>query len=581
MEMEYESMKPETLGVINGFFAMSPEAQQSICASLHISLSPAVIARAALCYKAQNAQPTAWQLCFLSAFLRSVKQSPDSFGIMSVSGSPTVIDTFARMRNAYAFLHPNDPRPLSLRDAASLAADTIAALQKRPPFGADAVFCAQPEPKLLAATHGYTAESTYIATADAIPFCAYRRVRKNRRAASGNLIVLLLPDNSLSAEAFSDRIERILLSESARTAVYDSRAIDQAGICGALLSMLSAQNGVRINTDRLPDGADIDSDITKLCGAYQGGVTVVSDSLALPSLLIECQNCGVNCFAFAYVTSDATLSVTNDRAFPLLTLPITFLRELADLRIGHTVTFPDRPQAELVGSLYRLHTPAPAMALTVCATSDCDPYRSGFYATAGILLATVAMGGNPSALTLAAAATLPTTEEESCALFGLLLGFFHVQSALGIASAQTDLSHVSSTKTPALSLICTVAQNQSILSSTAVGQGVISCLAPDQTADGMPNLNSLIALLKHIAQMHEQGQLLSARVVLDTSPLDTLTQMIQEHTYTVEPSLQSIAAHRIPLGILVETAQPIGSTPLAYPASATSPKTENSSDLKN
>lgn len=559
--MQYEFPAPSRRGVVGGFSGFSAESLERFRADLGISLSVAALYRYTNYCQSEGYDPTYDQIYFLDALLSAVKKTPESIAIAGVDGSPIALRTLGRLRQAYNALHPGDNRPLSLSSAASVAADTIAAIQKRPPTGADRVFCADPVPATVAATHGYTPVIALPGADDRVSFSGYRRVRKNTHAMQGDVFFLILPGESMESDTFSDLVVKLLLSEETRGIVSDSRIVGITGLMGAVLSMT---NRIRINIDQLPPRADGTHELSDLCGMYRGGIVAVCNSPRLSALIAFCRDNALSFYTFGNISEEERIAVTNNQYAPLASFSAGFLREMADMRVGYRMQVPELPDCSLLGSLRRIQTPLPAMSVTVEAAAGDDAFKSGFYAAAGAVLGAVAIGGQYGNLAFAAAATVPDAPENYGALSGLLLGLFHLQSTIHISSAQPDLSRTGDHA--ALSLICALPENCKTVPSVLTGRGAVTCYAPEGSADGYIGFDSFIALMQRISALHREGKILSARLILDNAPLSVFRQMQQDAPYTVAPELLSVAEQRIPLGVLLETAAPLGNYTLAFPS---------------
>ena len=115
-------------------------------------------------------------------------------------------------------------------------------------------------------------------------------------------------------------------------------------------------------------------------------------------------------------------------------------------------------------------------------------------------------------------------------------------------------------------VICALPENCKTVPSVLTGRGAVTCYAPEGSADGYIGFDSFIALMQRISALHREGKILSARLILDNAPLSVFRQMQQDAPYTVAPELLSVAEQRIPLGVLLETAAPLGNHTLAFPA---------------
>lgn len=559
--MQYEFPAPCRRGVIEGFSHFSPEGIKQFRTDLGISLSVDALRRYAVYCQSEGYNPTYDQIFFLDALLSNVRKTPESIAITEIDGSAATAQIFGQMKQAYHTSHPDDSRPLSLSDAASVAADTIAAMQKRPPTGADTVFCANPVSPLIAATHGYAPVVTISDSTHQVSFSGYRRVRKNLRSGANDLFLLILPGSSTDASTFARLMESLLLSNETREIVGDSRIVGTTGLIGAVLSMTDR---LRINVDQLPPRPDGTHELSDLCGMYKDGVVAACSSPRLSALIAYCRDHALSFYTFGNVPDENRITITNNQYAPLASFSAAFLHSMVDMRVGYRMQIPESSDFVLHGSMQRITAPVPAMAITVRADRGDAACKSGFYAAAGVVLGAVAMSGQYGSLAFAAAATVPHAPADYGALSGLLLGLFHLQSSLALPSAQTDVSRVGTS--PVLSLICALPEHCKIVPSTLTGAGVVTCYAPESSADGYIEFDSFVALLQKISALHREGKILSARLILDASPLSVFRLMQGNAPYTVAPELREIAEQSIPIGVLLETAAPLNEHTLAVPA---------------
>ena len=479
------------------------------------------------------------------------------------SNDSAVAETYADMMKKRHELFPDAKIPMSLEEGLGLATGYLARAGKAPAFGTLLTLSKKQADSTTIGANALVSENGFmLACLDACPLPAQ----------SNDLFALLLPeDGGFSSAKYSTLLDALLVDPAFGKKVKSLRILGNGGVLEALLK---ETDGAWIDLARLSiTGNEVP--LAHLVDAFTTMALVRIPRESEKEVFYLSKAHGIRSLIFATATDGSTYTIRRDTT-EALTLDVLFLRSfhaLTPMKIalqneadGTPVTPSQSPITQRQCKYLDLPKPEAAshallhgsqLCAPASATLESAPFTNAFY-TALTAVTNLVLSGVPyPEQELAIGLSCGTAERErsqaAASALSSILGIYRLQAELGIRSSEIALREDASGNTTELAVFARAASGSPCPVFFQEHLSTVYCMAPKLRPDGLPNSNSLKALLGQLSALREQGNLLSATVLRGQTVTEMLLQMETEE-YDCHLQNERIATGEpLPFAVLVET----------------------------
>ncbi len=528
----------ELLGYVKDFTNYIPQQLEQMKKDLELVMPLPMLNYVASYYRTQaKRDPQVDELKLLDSLFYKASTAADAIAPIEVlTNDSFVAQTYADLMQKRALCQQNTNAPLSFAQALNMPSqylkrigkyevsyDTIPVLERT----ADAPFSS-------------VSRNVFLSEDGELRLRLLKKAK--RQMICGDVILLLLPTEQSSNVDYQIAMSELLATPLLSEQLLQLCKVDKKGLLHAILSIAY--------------GAEI-----RLSALSRKG-----EAVSLFTLISDCENCylmrvpqnavadisgfaqtkGLYTASLATANADATLRIvrTNQESFALDTV---FLRSLIYLRTVRAQLQNEEPTQQLTlthtfrnPQSNRYLTDAQALParetisygdLTV-ASAHTQPKSSFFlHALYSVLvpvsqLALCGADYSKQALSLylniPKHATDPATAGEICSM---ILGFYRAQAELALPAMQSTVEFAENLLHPTLSVISTAASRPTLPTALQKSGARVYLVALDLDDTGMPSFHMLRKLLGDLCAWYRSGRILSAKLILEKTPIEALTAM--------------------------------------------------------
>lgn len=556
----------ENKGLVRGFGSYSASQLEKVRADLGISMPLSLLTRCATYYRNYlKRDPSVEELKLLDLFSARLGTSPDALSLTELSSPDEfVLGTYADCLRKRKTVKPNAPAHPSLKEIVEITGAYQARLGHRRPEDHSAVLIPEDRTACFASSLAPNCLSIVGSPAQlrVLPE-GTRRISKD-----DDRILLLSSPSESSPIQYQLAIGELLNDKELTDRLIGLRTV---GAYGLLYDLLFLTESVWLDVSCLSRVRET-VPLRLLAAGYAGDRLIRVSAPDVPTVLSLCRSYGVRASVFGITTADGKIRISNQHS-PDVLLDAELLRMLcpvtpfgaqlasedpvAPLHISHTCVYNGQcaylagdaaPTKESLSLLSHVHAGGYVEA-------KASPFLQTVYATVAPLCALAVSGCGFGEITLRPSMTVPPfskDEQENASATSALLGFYRVQSELGIHSAGLSLISDERARTTKFSVFADALGASCPSQFSTAGTRVYLWQLSVQ-ANGLPDFAMLRRDLNFIADLRRKGNLLSARLLCEESLTDGLKAMQSEALSCRIKNGRTVSDPPYRLALLLET----------------------------
>lgn len=555
-------------GLIRGFRRYDSVQLEKMREDLALSMPLPKLAFCASYYRERaKRDPYIEEIVFLDTFCHEASPSPLSVAPIELSTNDEfVAKTYADLLQKRRAMAPDVKRPTTLSEAFGVAGAYLGRVGK--PV---ALPCSWHALEDRDALPGMENDENVIALPEA-RFALRRLPYDHRVAPTDELLVLLLPDQTLDQGAYAEAFRGFLNDPGATACIRQYREV---GMRGILYDVLQMTHGALIDLARLTRTGET-AKLAALCELYRGYKLLRIAKQSLAELQKNSSLYGLRALDFARIEHKDVISIADGGKLEIV-WNTDFLQRIFDL-YPVSVKLQDEADGENASILHHLHRRGSSRYLkardlspletdtcgdTVYAAAHSEPtgayFRNALDTALAAVLTLAASGVDYTEQRLAATLNLPTPANDpeiAAAATSALLGLYRLQAELALPLTVGRVDASESAKVPEITAFA-MANGAAGRHSLRAANNQVYCLVPQLDANGLPRFAELRAFLLELAAKARQGLFKSFYVLCRESVNDAAKKMNTDRLACRVRDTVFFDPDPLPLAVLVETEQPL------------------------
>lgn len=559
----------ESQGLVRQFGTYTAQQLEQMKRDLKLQMPMPQLAFCASYYRAhEKRDPGIEELAMLDLFASRVQSIPQALAPTELlTNDAFVAQTYADMMKKRHELFPDAKRPATLAEFSELATAYLSRAGKERTLS-DAL-C------LIEERGAFRPARNEVGMTVSPDGRVSLRVIKKRKLTEkvGDLLVLLRPILGLSVRNTDAPLTKLLSDPAATELLCGIRPVSTEGLLYTVMGMTA---GALIDLNRLSESGER-IPLAMLVTAYEGDQVVRIQPEFFQAFAEAARSAGVYALPFATVQNGTRIAIVEKNRYSF-SLESGFLRALSPLR-GISVKLADEsryapaPIAHITqagASCAYLAKPSnvtPPEAVThngVTVAASSSAPASGFFRNAletalAPILTLAASGCDYATQRAAVALTLPANTADSTAAgecMSALLGLYRLEAELSLPLSAAQLTFDPTLAHPTVTAFA-VGEGDVAPSSFVNAGNRVYCIAPELQSSGIPVFTALRKMLELLSSLRRRGILQSARVLCREAVTEGTKLMSNDTLICRVKGNVFLSDGPVPLGILVETSEPI------------------------
>lgn len=555
----------ENKGLVRGFGSYTTTQLEKTRAELGIRMPISLLTRCATYYRNYlKRDPSVEELKLLDLFSARLGTSPGALSLTALaSPDEFVLQTYTDCLRKRKTVKPSAPPHPSLKEIVEITAAYQARLGRRTPTDSSVLI-----PEDRTACFASALAPNCLSIVGAPSQIRILQGSPRRESKDDDRILLLSSLSEKSPIQYQLAIGELLDDKELTDRLIGLRTV---GAYGLLYDLLFLTDSVWLDVSCLSRVREA-VPLKLLASGYAGDRLIRVSASDVPAVLALSKSYGVRASVFGITTADGKIRISNQNS-PDVLLDAELLRMLcpvtpfgarleseeptAPLQISHTCEYNGQcaylagdaaPTNESVTLLGRVHAGGYVEA-------KASPFLQAVYATVAPLCSLAASGCDFADILLRPSMTVAPVsadEAENASAVSALLGFYRVQTELGIASRDLTVTNDERARAARVSVFAE-APGRACPSHFALAGTRVYLWQLSVQANGMPDFAMLRRDLAFISDLRKKGNLLSARLLCEESLTDGLKSMQTEELSCRIKNGRTVSDPPYRLALLLET----------------------------